>query len=143
MDQDQDVLDRHAAALQATLDAVREAYPHHKLVAAFELHTFSSLNEQFLSEYAGSMQAPDEAVVFFSNHALQLKGLPKLDRSAVKGYFEREDLSVTDEKSELESLITNAIVSPEKPVCLLLMSSGTFDGIDWNSVVSQTVSSPQ
>ena len=128
--------------LQATLDAVREAYPGHKLVAAFELHTFSSLNEQFLSEYEGSMRGADDAIVFFSNHALQLKGLPALQRETVKQYFKRDDLTVTDDKTELETLVRERIAGQEKPVCLLLMSSGTFDGIDWNSVVSQPVSSP-
>lgn len=123
--------------LKATLDAVREAYPDHQLVAAFELHTFSSLNEQFLSEYAGAMQAADEAIVFFSNHALELKGLPPLQRNTVKGYFDRDDLTVTDDKKELATLVQQNLKKSEKPVCLLLMSSGTFDGIDWNSVILQ------
>ncbi len=123
--------------LKATLDAVREAYPDHNLVAVFELHTFSSLNEQFLKEYAGAMNSSDTAVVFFSNHALQLKGLPPLERSVVKSYFERSDLFVTDNKEELESAVLKGIADHSKPVCLLLMSSGTFDGIDWNNVVSR------
>ena len=123
--------------LKATLEAVREAYPTHNLIAAFELHTFSSLNEQFLKEYTGAMNAADQAIVFFSNHALQLKGLPALERTVVNGYFGRKDLTVTDNKTELEQLITKGLQPNGKPVCLLLMSSGTFDGIDWNNVVSQ------
>jgi UDP-N-acetylmuramate: L-alanyl-gamma-D-glutamyl-meso-diaminopimelate ligase len=126
--------------LKATLDAVREAYPGHKLVAVFELHTFSSLNEQFLGEYAGAMSAADSAIVFYSNHALQLKGLPPLDTATVKKYFDREDLTVSDSKAGLEDLVKTSITSPDQPVCLLLMSSGTFDGIDWNSVVSHQFS---
>ncbi len=123
--------------LKATLDAVREAYPKHKLVAVFELHTFSSLNEQFLGEYAGSMSVADTGMVFFSNHALALKGLPPLDAATVKNYFKQDALMVTDSKSELETMVSSAITGTDKPVCLLLMSSGTFDGIDWNSVVSR------
>lgn len=126
--------------LQATLDAVREAYPDRELVAVFELHTFSSLNEQFLSEYKGAMNAADKAIVFYSNHALQLKGLPPLDTATVKNYFDREDLIVSNNRSELETLVKNSIASGGKPVCLLLMSSGTFDGIDWNTLVSQQFS---
>lgn len=123
--------------LKATLDAVREAYPEHKLVAAFELHTFSSLNKQFLDEYAGAMNAADKAIVFFSNHALELKGLPPLERNVVKDHFGREDLIVTDDKEELAQLIQDGMAERTPPVCLLLMSSGTFDGIDWNSVFLQ------
>ncbi len=123
--------------LKATLDAVREGYPTHKLIACFELHTYSSLNAQFLSEYAHSIDSADDAVVYFSHHALQLKGLPALATATVKQYFEREDLVVIDEKQTLQEHITSLINQSSQPTCLLLMSSGTFDGIDWNSVCSQ------
>jgi len=122
--------------LRATLNAVREAYPDHHLVACFELHTFSSLNEQFLSEYAHSMDAADDAIVYFSHHALNLKGLPNLDPASVKKYFERDDVNILDEKTKLEGKVRDLISGREKPVFLLLMSSGTFDGIDWNAVSS-------
>jgi UDP-N-acetylmuramate: L-alanyl-gamma-D-glutamyl-meso-diaminopimelate ligase len=123
--------------LKATLDAVREAYPNRELIACFELHTYSSLNEQFLSEYGHSMDAADKAIVHFSHHAIELKDLPKLATETVKKYFAREDLKVTDDKAKLESEVKNLLTESQKPVCLLLMSSGTFDGIDWNSVVLQ------
>jgi UDP-N-acetylmuramate: L-alanyl-gamma-D-glutamyl-meso-diaminopimelate ligase len=117
--------------LKATLDAVREAYPTHHLIACFELHTFSSLNEQFLSQYAHSMDAADDAVVYFSHHALDLKGLPSLDPIVVKKYFERNDVTIIDEKTSLENTVKKMVsVHAGMPVFLLLMSSGTFDGID-------------
>lgn len=120
--------------LRATLNAVREAYAGHHLIACFELHTFSSLNEKFLNEYAHSMDAADDAIVYFSHHALDLKGLPNLDTNTVKQYFARPDVLVLDEKNKLEETIKKQIGKQEKPVFLLLMSSGTFDGIDWNSI---------
>ncbi len=123
--------------LRATLNAVREAYSDHYLVACFELHTFSSLNEKFLSEYAHSMDAADEGVVYFSHHALELKGLPTLEKGIVKDYFRRDDITVIDNKEELQNSVVAMISNKEKPLFLLLMSSGTFDGIDWNSVSSQ------
>jgi len=123
--------------LRATLDAVREAYADHHLVACFELHTFSSLNEKFLSEYAHSMDAADDAIVFFSHHALNMKGLPPLTPATVQQYFQRNDVMVIDEKTSLENTVREKISGKGKPVFLLLMSSGTFDGIDWNSVSSQ------
>ena len=120
--------------LRATLNAVREAYAGHHLIACYELHTFSSLNEKFLNEYAHSMDAADDAIVYFSHHALDLKGLPNLDTNTVKQYFARPDVLVLDEKNKLEETIKKQIGKQEKPVFLLLMSSGTFDGIDWNSI---------
>jgi UDP-N-acetylmuramate: L-alanyl-gamma-D-glutamyl-meso-diaminopimelate ligase len=123
--------------LKATLNAVREAYPEHHLVAVFELHTYSSLNEKFLTEYTGSMDSADDAIVFFSHHALQLKGLPTISTETVKQYFGREDLEVSDNRQQLEALVFLKINATEQPVFLLLMSSGTYDGIDWNNVSSQ------
>lgn len=124
--------------LKATLDAVKEAYPDREVIACFELHTYSSLNEQFLSEYAHSMDAADKAIVYFSHHALSLKGLPSLKTDTVQQYFKRDDVSVIDEKAKLEQVVKDLLNKAERPVCLLLMSSGTFDGIDWNSVSSHT-----
>jgi len=123
--------------LKATLNAVREAYPDHHLVACFELHTFSSLNAKFLDEYAHSMNGADNSIVFFSHHALELKGLPNLDKGLIKDHFDRKDLEVIDNKEALEARVQELIKTDGRPVFLLLMSSGTFDGIDWNSVSSQ------
>lgn len=117
--------------LKATLDAVREALPQRYLIAVFELHTFSSLNDAFMEEYAGAMAQADAAIVFYSEHALQLKGLPPLDPAQVKAHFHRDDLTVVHSKASLEQLVTEQIARAGKEVCLLLMSSGTFDGLDW------------
>src|SRR5690606_27847506 len=122
--------------LKATLNAVREAYAGHMLIACFELHTYSSLSEQFLSQYAGSMNAADVAIVYFSHHALQLKGLPALQASVVGKYF-GENVQVIDEKQALEKTVSSLLANAGKPICLLLMSSGFFDGIDWKAVSSQ------
>lgn len=117
--------------LKATLDAVKEAMPTRRVIACFELHTFSSLNEQFLSEYAHSMDAADNAIVFFSHHALQLKGLPALESAQVYRYFQRTDLEVFDDKETLQQRVRALLDAAGEDTCLLLMSSGTFDGIQW------------
>ncbi len=116
--------------LKATLDAVRAQYPEHRLIACFELHTYSSLNESFLSQYAHTMSTGDRNAVFFSAHALSLKGLPALEPEKVRNYFGSEDLQVFCEKEALRQWIESQIQSADTPVCLLLMSSGTFDGMD-------------
>jgi UDP-N-acetylmuramate: L-alanyl-gamma-D-glutamyl-meso-diaminopimelate ligase len=123
--------------LKATLTAVREAYPDHELIACFELHTYSSLNAAFLREYAHSMDAADQAIVYFSHHALALKGLPALDAQEVQRHFARPDLVVADAQEPLINWVREKLSRAGRPVCLLLMSSGTFDGIDWNNVASR------
>ena len=121
--------------LKATLDAVREAYPKHKLVALFELHTYSSLSEKFLAEYAGSMNAADTAIVYFSSHALHIKGLPPLNPDAVRNHFGSGDLRVFSSPEELLASVKDAAKTNGEPVCLLLMSSGTFDNLDFSELV--------
>ena len=39
--------------VKATIAAVREQFPAHRLIAVLELHTYSSLNAGFMKEYAG------------------------------------------------------------------------------------------
>src|SRR6476646_3520175 len=39
----------------ASINAVKQQFPRRKLVAILELHTFSSLNADFMHEYAGAM----------------------------------------------------------------------------------------
>jgi len=113
--------------LKATVEAVHEQYPARKLVACFELHTFSSLSKGFLSQYKDSMRVADMAIVFFSTHALELKKLPSLDPSDVKQAFGRSDMEViTNEKILKEKLLTLSWENAN----LLLMSSGNFSGLN-------------
>lgn len=123
--------------LKATISAVRQALPSHKVVGVFELHTFSSLNNEFLSQYKGAMEAADNAIVFYSHHALELKGLPALNPRDVEQHFGQEHLQAVDNKDALIGAVRGLAQSSEaQPTCLLLMSSGTFEGIDWEQVVS-------
>lgn len=121
--------------LKATLAAVREAFPTHRLIAVYELHTFSSLSEGFLSNYAGTMNPADDAMVYFSRHALELKGLPPLGKEAVAKAFETNGLQILDNKEDLTNCVKAAMSETlGQPTILLLMSSGTFDGVDWEVV---------
>ena len=114
--------------LAATLSSVREAYPGRQLIALFELHTFSSLSAEFLSQYAGSMDPADTAMVYFSKEALALKRLPELQKETVHEAFGRPDLEVYNNPESLEAGVKEALSISAGKICLLLMSSGTFDG---------------
>ncbi|MBO4599172.1 MAG: peptidoglycan synthetase, partial [Bacteroidales bacterium] len=70
--------------LRATIAAMKEQYPDRRLVACMELHTFSSLTAEFLKQYAGTMDKADVPMVYYSQHALQLKKLPNLDPEQVR-----------------------------------------------------------
>ncbi len=113
--------------LRATVEAVRERYPGHHLIACMELHTYSSLSSHFLSQYRGSMDMADEAIVFYSPHALEIKRLPPLDPQEVSAAFQKNGLKVITGKDELEHLL---YLRHDKAVCYLMMSSGSFGGFD-------------
>jgi UDP-N-acetylmuramate: L-alanyl-gamma-D-glutamyl-meso-diaminopimelate ligase len=113
--------------VKATMEAVRKQFPGRKLIAVLELHTYSSLNEQFLSEYHGALDPADKAVVFYSRHALELKRLPPLSPEKVIAGFGKKDLVVLNEKEELLQWL---IEQSYENVNLLLMSSGNYDGLD-------------
>lgn len=127
--------------LRATLGAVKDALPNHKVVAVFELHTFSSLKEEFLQQYGGAMNAADEGIIFFSQHALKLKGLPELRVEDVHRHFGKDGLRVIDDREQLVSQVRELTKAAADPICLLLMSSGTFEDVDWQQAVAEEVKS--
>jgi len=120
--------------VKATINAVKKQFPARRLVAVLELHTYSSLNEQFLSEYKGSLDPADEAVVFYSRHALELKRLPPLPESTVKAGFGKEGLVIIQDTEELR---VHLMKESFKNVNLLLMSSGNYDGLDVMALSAQ------
>ena len=112
--------------LKATIQAVKEQYPNRRLVACFELHTFSSLNKDFLNQYAHSMDKADEAIVYFSPHALELKKLPMLSPDDIKLSFQKDGLRVFSDTNLFQQLLQN---EKWENANLLLMSSGNYDGL--------------
>lgn len=113
--------------VSATMEAVKQQYPQRKLIAVLELHTYSSLNEQFMTEYKGAMDPANAAAVFYSGHALELKRMPPLPKEKVLEGFGKKDLAVITNKEELVQWLQS---QSYKNANLLLMSSGNYDGID-------------
>ena len=113
--------------LKATTAAVKKQFPKRKLVACMELHTFSSLNEDFLNEYKGSMSTADEAIVYFNPHTIAHKKLRSIDPNQVQNAFGGTNIRIfTDSVSLLKELKSKNWKNRN----LLMMSSGDFDGID-------------
>ena len=102
-----------------------------QLVACMELHTFSSLNEDFLAQYSGTMDLPDEAYVYFSPKAIEHKKLKPITVEQVYKAFNRTDLKVFTDSEELMKEIRNKDWNKKN---LLLMSSGNFNGVDFNEL---------
>ncbi|CAN5541164.1 Mur ligase family protein [soil metagenome] len=113
--------------LKATTEAVKEQFENRNVIACMELHTFSSLNIDFLNQYKGSMDEADEAIVYFSPHTIEHKKLEPISLQQVKDAFGRQDLKVFDKSDELKSYLEN---KKWKNDVLVLMSSGNFGGIN-------------
>lgn len=124
--------------VKATVKAVKNQFEDRKLVACLELHTFSSLNLKFLEEYRKSMKAADVAVVYFNPKTIKHKKLPELTKKQVKQAFGRKDLVVFTKSSELKDYLEDEVSWKKKN--LLLMSSGTFDGLDLQKLAKKVTS---
>ncbi len=122
--------------LKATIDALKLQFPYRKLIAVFELHTFSSLNEAFMNEYKNSMDKADEAIVFFSKHALELKRMPDLSKEVVQTGFDKKNLIVMNDKKDLEKWL---LQHDFKNATLVLMSSGNYDGLAIDSLIENII----
>ncbi|MCF1190672.1 Mur ligase domain-containing protein [Mangrovimonas sp. AS39] len=117
--------------VEATTKAVKDQYPDRKLVACLELHTYSSLNAEFLKQYEGALDAADVAVVFYSPHAVEIKKLDEVTHEQIKQAFNREDLTIFTNPEDFKA---DLFLRNLENSALLLMSSGNYGGLDFDEV---------
>ncbi|WP_177761187.1 UDP-N-acetylmuramate--L-alanine ligase [Flavobacterium sp. I3-2] len=117
--------------VSATTQAVKKQYPNKKLIACLELHTYSSLNAEFLSQYEGALDAADVAVVFYSPDAVAIKKLEEISKTQIESAFNRNDLIVYTNPTEFQNFLKE---QPFNDSVLLLMSSGNYGGLDFDEV---------
>jgi len=120
--------------LKATVNAVRERYPDKKLVACMELHTFSSLMADFLPQYKGCMAEADIAYVYFNPKVIEHKRLTPITAEEVKQAFGTPNVEVFTESLALQLKLQSLGYTN---TALLMMSSGTFDGVNINEFAKQ------
>ncbi|MDX8553181.1 Mur ligase domain-containing protein [Tenacibaculum sp. 1B UA] len=117
--------------VEATTRAVKNQYSNRTLLACLELHTYSSLNAEFLSEYKGALDKADKAVVFYSPHAVKIKQLEEVSEAQIAKAFERDDLIIYTKPEEFKEFLFNENL---ENTALLLMSSGNYGGLDFDEV---------
>jgi UDP-N-acetylmuramate: L-alanyl-gamma-D-glutamyl-meso-diaminopimelate ligase len=113
--------------VKATVAAVKNQYPNKKLVACLELHTYSSLDATFLKDYKDTLATADEAVVFYSPHAVKIKGLQEVSKYQIEEAFQKNGLKVYTNSKEFKDFINSKEFDN---TALLLMSSGAYGGLD-------------
>ena len=117
--------------VSATTKAVKAQYPNRKLVACLEVHTYSSLNAEFLKEYEGALDAADVAVVFYSPDAVKIKRLDEVTYDQIAQSFNRKDLIIYTNPAEFKSFLFSQNF---ENAALLLMSSGNYGGLNFDEV---------
>ena len=117
--------------VRATTEAVKKQYAQREVIACLELHTYSSLNAEFLSEYQGALDQADKAVVFYSPHAVKIKQLDEVTIAQIGAAFGREDLIIFTNPSEFKAFLFGQNL---EQTALVLMSSGNYGGLDFEEV---------
>ena len=113
--------------LRATVKAVKHQFPDRKLIACMELHTFSSLTEEFLPQYSGCMEEADVAFVYYNPDVIQHKHLKNIDPEQVKLAFGGKNLIVFTDSEALQVKLRELNYDNS---ALLLMTSGNFSGVN-------------
>ncbi len=119
--------------LKATSAAMKKQFDDRTLVACMELHTFSSLNEDFLKQYAHCMDEPDTAIVYFSPAAIKHKKLAPITEEQVHTAFAREDLMVFTDSKKLQAYLQSLNWNNQN---LVMMSSGNFGGLQLDQLIN-------
>lgn len=115
----------------ATTNALKNQFPDRKLIACLELHTYSSLNPEFLNQYRGTLDAADHRVVFYSPHAVEIKKLQAISQQQIKDAFQSDDLLVYTNPSEFKDFLFSQKFNNTS---LLLMSSGNYGGLNFDEL---------
>lgn len=122
----------HAPAkVRATVDAIKELYPKNPLIACFELHTFSSLDKEFIKLYANSLKAADKKIVFVHPSTLEAKRLKPFTKEEIQQAFGDKNILYIQDKVELSTLLRHLNTGND---VFLMMSSGNFGGLNLENV---------
>ncbi|MCF6351123.1 MAG: Mur ligase domain-containing protein [Flavobacteriaceae bacterium] len=116
----------------ATTKSVKKQYKEQTVLACLELHTYSSLNTEFLKEYKNALQFADKAVVFYSPDAVAIKKLKTVSKQQILDAFNQNDLIVYTDPKEFAAFL---FAQNLENTIVLLMSSGNYGGLDFESLI--------
>ncbi|MFD2035352.1 UDP-N-acetylmuramate--L-alanine ligase [Belliella marina] len=117
--------------LKATVEAVKNQFPERRLIAVQELHTYSSLNKEFVDNYAHTIDMADDAIIYLNPKAVSLKKLELMDEETLRAGFQRKDLKLFTDISLLKAYLESQTYVNTN---LLLMSSGNYDDMDLDTL---------
>ena len=112
--------------LKATTTALKQQFQDRNLIACLELHTYSSLNKNFLGQYNDSFESADIPIVYYNPEIIAHKKLEPISKEEVKAAFNNQRLQVFDDINLLEHFLLEQDWQHKN---LLMMSSGNFDNL--------------
>ena len=114
--------------VRATTSAIKKQFSNYKIMICLELHTYSSLDLEFITQYANTLDEVDEALVFFDPIAVKIKKQEPISAELIKQAFRKPSIKVFSQKN----ILLNYLLQKEyKNFILVMMSSGTFGDLDW------------
>jgi len=116
----------------ATTKAVKEQYPDRKLIACLELHTYSSLNAEFLKEYRGALKEADVSAVFYIPESVKIKGLNEITKEQIEEAFDQKGIHIFTNSSDFKEFLFEQDITSS---IILFMSSGNYGGLNLKEVV--------
>lgn len=118
--------------VKATTTSVKEQFKDFTVVACLELHTYSSLNQEFLKQYKGALSSADIKIVYYSPEALKIKRLDAISEAYIKKCFGDRDIKVFTNPEQLKAFLEAEDVSRK---VYLMMSSGNYGGLNLNELL--------
>ncbi|MHC5308913.1 UDP-N-acetylmuramate--L-alanine ligase [Myroides sp. LJL116] len=122
--------------VKASVEAVKELFPNRNVIACLELHTYSSLDPSFLTQYRGTLDKCDQAIVFYSLDAVKVKGLKEISKAELEAGFALPSLVSYTNSSEFKDFLNNVDLNNS---VLLFMSSGNYGGLDLNEFLQNRI----
>ena len=117
--------------VKATVNAIKLQYPNKKLIVAFELHTYSSLNPVFIKKYRNTLKNADDCIISFSEKNMKIKGFQPISHELINSAFNHQKINIANDLLSFEQILLSFDLSNS---VLLLMSSGNFNGFDYKKI---------
>ncbi len=117
--------------VRATNNALKNQFKERKLISLFELHTFSSLNENFISEYKDSLINADIKIIYYDPNIAKKKGHESLSDDKIKEAFNDDQLLVFSKSEDLKMYLFEQSYFQTN---LLFMSSGNYASLDLDEI---------
>ena len=121
----------YAPKVKPSSKAVSDQFKGKNIIVCLELHTYSSLDPEFIKHYAHSLESADEAIIFYDPEALKIKNRVPIPPEYIEQSFAHQNLRVVTDAIELKDML---LAKSYTEAVLVMMSSGNFGGMDWSAL---------